>query len=82
MDQLFEKVTELKDLISILHHDTDPALIAYLNGEIQHLINRIRSNHLLTDDELQETWSREHMLSIFKQFYTYLLITDNLPQSN
>lgn len=73
MNQLLERMRELSETIAN-HGDMDDDLCLYLDGEVQHLINRVQSARSISHTEHKELSARREMMKVFKLFYAYLLV--------
>ena len=80
MSQLLELIDELRYKIDLLDNqdENNQNISLYIESLLQHAINRIDFDRTLSESETREIDQRSKTINMFKQFYAYMLITDQL----
>lgn len=77
MNQLYVLTEELLVKIKELDPIDDSELMHYLSGEVQHLINRIDHNRVLSSEEKDIVKIRKETTYAFIKFYSYMILCDS-----
>ena len=80
MSQLLELIDELRTKVDQLDNqdENNQNISIYIESLLQHAINRIDFDRTLSETESREMDQRTRTINMFKQFYAYMMITDQL----